>query len=206
MHRSPLMSRLPWFLGSGLLAVVLPAFVCAGTICGTVRDAATHAAIDRAGVFLRYPDGDYTGLHAATDAAGAYCVPGVPAGTYDLEVRRDGYRVGYRRNVTVNDGASGVDLEVDGPTGLRVPFPNPVAAEVTLSFRLAEAGRARLSVYDLRGRLVQGWESAALPAGEHAYRWSMFDRDGRRLAPGLYIVRLAAGPVTQLRTFVYLPQ
>jgi len=189
-----------------LLVLVFPALVSAGTICGTVRDAATLAVIDGAGVFVRHPAGDYTGLYAATDAAGAYCVIDVPVGTYDLEVRRDDYLVGYRRNVTVIDGATGVDLEVDGPTGLRVPFPNPASAEVTLSFRLAESGSAQLTVYDLRGRLVQGWESAGLSAGEHSQHWSLFDRDGRRLAPGLYFVRLAVGPVTQIRTFVYLPQ
>lgn len=206
MSRSSAISRVLRSFPPVLLVLVFPALVSAGTICGTVRDAATHAPIDRAGVFVRHPAGDYTGLYAATDATGAYCVTDVPAGTYDLEVRRDNYLVGYRRNVTVTDGASGVDLEVDGPTGLGVPFPNPAFTDVTLSFRLAEPGLAQLTVYDLRGRLVQGWESAGMSAGEHTQHWSLFDRDGRRLAPGVYFVRLATGPVTQIRTFVYLPQ
>jgi hypothetical protein len=121
-------------------------------------------------------------------------------------VRRDDYLVGWRRNVVVADDLSGVDLIVDGPTGLFAPYPNPAAAEVSLAFRLAEPGSARLAVYDLRGRLVRGWEGSGLAAGEHRHDWALRDGDGRRLPPGVYVVRLTAGPIDQTRTFVSLPR
>jgi hypothetical protein len=205
MLRCLVFSRMSRAASLWFLVLFFPALASAGTICGTVRDAATRGPIDGAGVFVRHPAGDYTGLNAATDAAGAFCVIDVPAGTYDLEVRRDDYLVGYRRNVTVANDVTGVDVIVDGPTGLRSPFPNPAVADVTLAFRLAEPGPTRLAVYDLRGRLVQGWESSAVSAGEHLQRWSLLDRDGRRVAPGPYFVRLTAGAVVQTRMFVYLP-
>jgi hypothetical protein len=206
MSRCPVLPRALQVIALGLLVLVLPALVSAGTICGAVRDAATHGPIEGAGVFVRHPAGAYTGLCAATDETGAFCVTSIPAGTYDLEVRRDDYLVGYRRNVTVVDDVTGIDVIVDGPTGLRSPFPNPAIADVTLAFRLAQPGPTRLAVYDLRGRLVQGWESSTIAAGEHSQRWSLLDRDGRRVAPGLYFVRLTAGAVIQTRMFVYLPK
>lgn len=189
-----------------MLLLPMAGSACAGTICGTVRDGSTSAPVAEAGVFLRHPAGDYTGLSGVTDASGWYCVGSVPAGTYDLEVRHDEYLVAYRRNVTVADDATGVDLVVDTRTMLHAPYPNPVDGEVTLSFRLTTQGPARLAVYDMRGRLVQGWGAASLEAGEHAQRWSLLDRAGRRLAPGVYVVRLTAGAVVQTRMLVYLPR
>lgn len=203
MMRKHFLRRL---LLSVMLLLVAAGSARAGTVCGNVRDGATGAPVAEAGVFLRHPAGDYTGLSGVTDASGWYCVGSVPAGTYDLEVRHDEYLVAYRRNVTVADDATGVDLVVDTRTMLHAPYPNPADGEVTLSFRLTTQGPARLAVYDMRGRLVQGWGAASLEAGEHAQRWSLLDRIGRRLAPGVYIVRLTAGAVVQTRTLVYLPR
>ena len=79
-----------------------PAYA-AGILCGTVRDAVTANPIVGAGIFLRQTTGQYTGFNGATDATGHYCISGIPAGTYDLEVRLDDYQVAYRRGVVVND-------------------------------------------------------------------------------------------------------
>ena len=43
-------------------------------------------------MFLRKPGGAYTGYSGATDLAGAFCIGGLPGGTYDLEVRVDSHR------------------------------------------------------------------------------------------------------------------
>lgn len=63
-------------------------------------------------------------------------------------------------------------------------------AAVDISFRTVESGRVTLCVYDLAGRLVRELVNDDLPASEHVYSWDGQDRDGRRVASGVYFVNL----------------
>jgi len=66
--------------------------------------------------------------------------------------------------------------------------PNPFNPETTISFALPEASQVTLSVYDVQGHqvaeLVNGWRNA----GSHDVAFN-----GRNLASGIYVYRLAAG-------------
>ena len=64
--------------------------------------------------------------------------------------------------------------------------PNPFTRETTLRFRLAQAGRTRLSIYDPAGRLVRSLLSGAISGGEHTVAWDGRDELGNRSAAGLY--------------------
>jgi len=156
----------------------------AGTICGTVRDAATSQPILRAGVFVRFPAGAYTGYHAATDSGGAYCVTNVPPATYDLEFRVDNYVAAYVRNVVVTDDASDVDVAL-GRRRLDA-FPNPAQAIVHLRIDVTQAP-ATLEVFDARGRFVRGWRAAEL--GVRSVSWDFRDVQGSPLPAGVYFLR-----------------
>ncbi|MBK7190766.1 MAG: carboxypeptidase regulatory-like domain-containing protein [bacterium] len=134
--------------------------------CGTVRDAPTLAPVERAGVFLRLPDWSYTGLHAASDAAGSWCIDNVPAGTYHLDVRVDDYRIGLVRDVVVTGSASGIDIAAQLPTtAIDAPWPNPAHGQVSFRLRLGAPGAATLAVYDVAGRAcAPGPTPTRLPA------------------------------------------
>ena len=69
------------------------------------------------------------------------------------------------------------------------PMPNPAHGPATLRFSLPAAGTARLEVLDVSGRRVWGY-AQALAAGPHSIAWDGRDDAGRRLGPGLYLVRL----------------
>jgi choice-of-anchor B domain-containing protein len=79
--------------------------------------------------------------------------------------------------------------------GLRLAVsPNPAATAP--SFRItvpaAEAGKPlELAVYSAAGERVSTVLSQAAPAGSHSIRWDGRDGAGRRLAPGVYLVRLS---------------
>jgi hypothetical protein len=89
---------------------------------------------------------------------------------------------------------------------LAAPAPNPFNPRTEVSFTLAEAGRVRLAVYDLQGRLVRRLVDGDLPAGAHTRAWNGRGDDGRRLAGGSYLVRLDAdGAAAQTRKAVLLP-
>jgi hypothetical protein len=204
------------FLGNVLRRRVRAVLVCAslmwlsasasvswaGTLCGTVRDALTQSPVARAGVFLRTTQGAYTGLHSATAIDGTFCLNDVPAGTYDIEVKVDDYLVSYLRGVQVSDTVTGVELPVQMPSiRLRLPCPNPAQGLVKLTFALRDGGPTRLTVHDVRGRLVQGWEST-LGQGEHEVSWNLRSLDGGRVAAGVYVVRLNAAGQSHEQTMV----
>jgi hypothetical protein len=71
--------------------------------------------------------------------------------------------------------------------------PNPFRPETTIRFALPEAGDARLAVYDVTGRAVRELANGPRAAGRHTVTWDGQDRDGNRVAAGVYFYRLTAG-------------
>ena len=64
-------------------------------------------------------------------------------------------------------------------------YPNPFNPQTTIEFYLPEAGNVNLSLFNLRGELVQLLVEGELVAGRHAYSWS-----GKEAAAGIYFYRL----------------
>jgi hypothetical protein len=87
--------------------------------------------------------------------------------------------------------------------GLRGAHPNPVSEETRVHFTVAEAGRVRLSLYDVAGRLIERLADGPFPAGEHDVRWSA-QAHGRRLPGGIYFVRMETGGRVWSRKLVLL--
>jgi hypothetical protein len=57
-------------------------------------------------------------------------------------------------------------------TELFTPRPNPSNPGTTIRFSLAEDGRARLGVYDIRGRCVRVLIEEFIGGGDHELYWS----------------------------------
>jgi hypothetical protein len=75
--------------------------------------------------------------------------------------------------------------------GLRVA-PNPFNPATRIAFHLEHAGDVQLTLFDVAGRRVRAWSLAGLPAGEHQLPL-LAEEHGKRLASGLYVLRLEAG-------------
>jgi hypothetical protein len=205
--RRSLRKGLSTALLAGLLVPWLtPTALAAGTICGTVRDALTSLPVARAGVFVRDTGGAYTGFYAATDDSGAFCIGGLAAGTYDLDIRVDDYRIGYVHDVEVTDGVTAVP-PIDGEPAVRLaaPSPNPARASVLLGWSQAVSGPVSLRVFDPSGRLVQGWTTPVADAGDHRLAWNFESLDGRVVPAGFYFLVLDADGTRRVRTVVRLP-
>lgn len=79
------------------------------------------------------------------------------------------------------------------PMGVGVPegflldqnYPNPFNPSTTIQYQLSNGGRVQLSVYDVRGRLIQTLVDEERPAGTHEVSW-----DAARLSSGTYLYRL----------------
>lgn len=111
--------------------------------------------------------------------------------TYDDAAVIAGQRYGYR--LGIRDGEAEAFA---GETWVDVPLlalalhgvrPNPaIGSDLTVWFTLPSAESARLELLDVSGRRVAWREVGALGAGGHSVELT----EGRKLAPGVYLVRL----------------
>jgi hypothetical protein len=68
--------------------------------------------------------------------------------------------------------------------------PNPVrSAPSRIQLEMPHAGRARVGVLDLAGRMVRTVHEGDLPAGRSSFAWDGADSHGAALAPGVYVLR-----------------
>ena len=88
-------------------------------------------------------------------------------------------------------------------TTLSSVAPNPFRGETEMRFSLAAPGHAKLTVYDLSGRLVHSLRDGELPAGEYRVSWNG-RVDAGRVAAGIYFVRFEAGGRRQTERVVFL--
>jgi hypothetical protein len=73
--------------------------------------------------------------------------------------------------------------------------PNPFNPRIEFGLRVSAGSDARLDVYDLRGRRVRSMAVRPTAGGESRVIWDGTDESGRRLASGVYHVRLVSGEV-----------
>ncbi len=121
------------------------------------------------------------------------CMPG---GIYN-------YRVLYKI-----DGISSVLFETDE---VKVPeadlflsqnFPNPFNPSTSIIFSLPERQHVRITVHDIKGRLVAVISDCVADAGEKIVNWNGRDTNGNPAASGVYFCRLKAGKETVSRKLV----
>ncbi len=127
----------------------------------------------------------------------------------DLQANARAAREKYRGSLAL--AASGAGQS----SGTRLPRefelgqnrPNPFNPSTTIDYRLpagTEAMPVRLTVYDLRGREVIRLVEATQAGGFYSVQWDGSDREGRRVASGVYFYRLEAGGRSTVRKMVIL--
>jgi hypothetical protein len=99
-----------------------------------------------------------------------------------------------------NGGATPVGIElppvnIDPVLAFRLfpARPSPFVKQTTIAFELPRAASARLDAFNAAGERVETLIDGNFGAGRHEVVWRNTRRDGRRLAQGLYLLRLEAG-------------
>jgi serine protease AprX len=125
-------------------------------------------------------------------------------GVWTLWVRDDGllttgYLNAWGLRVAVPQDLTAVDDGVPTPrhTALLGNAPNPFNPRTVIAFDLAHPGPVRLTVYDLRGRVVRRLVDEPREAGAYRVTWLGDDDRGRAVASGVYLYRFAADGVEQ---------
>jgi hypothetical protein len=127
----------------------------------------------------------------------------------------DGARAGsrYRYHALLLGGGGGTERfylgEIELPDtpfadSLRGAWPNPFNPATTISFELSVEAEVRLEIYSISGRRVRSLISEKLPAGPRQVVWYGRDDQGRGLASGVYLVRIAWPGFSDSRRLVLL--
>jgi hypothetical protein len=78
-------------------------------------------------------------------------------------------------------------------TELKAAQPSVFRSRTALRFTLDAERAVSLQVHDLTGRVVRTVCASSLKRGAYSFTWDATDNTGRRLAEGVYLVRLVAG-------------
>ena len=104
----------------------------------------------------------------------------------------------------VRTGVNGSPTAIGRESAVHQNQPNPFNPRTSIRYVLAASGDAELVVYDLAGRRVKELVFGHVEAGPHETQWDGTDRDGRRVASGVYLYRLVAGEFIETKRMVLL--
>jgi hypothetical protein len=114
---------------------------------------------------------------------------------HDLQPLHDGHHETDQstRDVTI---INPVGVEPPGVppnvTALRLAGRNPFRGSAPIRYSLREKGLVSLAIYDVRGALVRQLAHGVQDPGWQDVVWSGEDRAGRKVAAGIYFLRMQA--------------
>ena len=73
-------------------------------------------------------------------------------------------------------------------------YPNPFNPLTTFKYELPQESKVTLTIFDLRGRLVETIVNQTQPAGYYSVLW-----DAGKYSSGVYLYRFQAGDFRQVR-------
>src|SRR5579871_5348429 len=112
--RAPWLSLSYWILCAAAIAVALGGLqlrgqILYGSLLGNVTDASGSAVPGAAVRITQTETGE--ARESRTNDTGVYSFPAIPAGTYSVEIRKDGFQTATRQSVAViNNSAVRVDV------------------------------------------------------------------------------------------------
>lgn len=99
----------------------------------------------------------------------------------------------YSLDLNQLPGVASVKVTEPVPVVRLANHPNPFAAGTTITFVLSRSSDISLDIFDLAGRKVKTLASGPQQAGDHRIEWDGTNEHGRRVASGIYFLRLETG-------------
>lgn len=83
-------------------------------------------------------------------------------------------------------------------------YPNPFNPSTTIAFQLHKPAKVEIEVYNILGQKVATVIDKFYNAGIYKIKWDATNDYGGRLTSGIYLYRLKAGKVTQVKKLLLL--
>lgn len=83
-------------------------------------------------------------------------------------------------------------------------YPNPFNPTTKLQFQIPTAGKVKLNIYDINGRLVKEVFSGEKEAGLHTLDWNAKDLNGKQVASGVYFFSVQFNNTLLTKKMIYL--
>jgi len=168
-------------------------------IAGLIRDSASGGAIGSATIVVRR-DGELEPLRDQSDGNGAFMIPDLAPGPYEVTVYVQSVAVGQRRAIVAPGEVIGLDfavgsvaLDLNAPGAPALWHYRPVGAEPTV-------GTIEGTVADLHNARLPSAVVSVTPTGTVAAQQTITDEQGRyavhELEPGSYEVSAYYSVVT----------
>jgi hypothetical protein len=88
------------------------------------------------------------------------------------------------------------------------PYPNPLRVKdgraLVVPFRIRQRMKVEVAILREDGQVMHHRDLGTLPAGNHIWEWNGLDESGRRLASGVYFIRLLADDFHETTKFVVI--
>jgi len=83
-------------------------------------------------------------------------------------------------------------------------YPNPFNPTTTIRFDLPENAKVHLAIYDISGRKIRTLINENVSAGYNKVVWNGMDRNGNPVSTGMYIYKLQAGDMIDVKKMTFL--
>jgi hypothetical protein len=83
-------------------------------------------------------------------------------------------------------------------------YPNPFNASTKITLQLPREVGLSLDIFNIAGARVKTLADGQFPQGQHVLVWDGTDEGGRPVSSGLYLCRLRAGTIQQIRKLLLL--
>ncbi len=96
------------------------------------------------------------------------------------------------------DPVATIEPELPQNYAMEQNFPNPFNPSTTIRYGLPEDSNASLTIYNVRGQVIQTLHSGHQSPGWYEVVWNGETADGYTISTGIYFVRLIAGDYSQV--------
>ncbi|MBD3168968.1 MAG: T9SS type A sorting domain-containing protein [candidate division Zixibacteria bacterium] len=149
----------------------------------------TLADIEGYFAFEDLPPGDYSITATDFGVEGSY-----PGG---VEVVFNDY---YGADITLGttDVDEGNENVIPTRTALVGNYPNPFNPQTSIEFELSTPANVEITIYNIRGQMVNKLVEGQFEAGTHDVTWDSVDENGNAVSAGIYFYRFTAGDIVSI--------
>ena len=97
------------------------------------------------------------------------------------------------------DSSNKVVLSIPDDNFLYQNYPNPFNSETSIQYDLAEQSDVKITIFDLKGRVVKTLNEGIKDAGQHIVVWDGKNEDSEKVSSGIYFYQIKSKQYTKTK-------